>query len=208
MSLPAYSSMRIRGGFEALRQDAFFPLRSESLPPLLAGVERYDRSLKGHLERVSVLCVRTGSAMGFEGKELFDLGVAALLHDIGKVAVPFHILNKPARLSVEEALLVQDHPVSGERIVRAFSFPETVCRIVRHHHERYDGKGYPDGLAGEEIPLGARILRVADAYDAVTEERPYRRAMARAEARRWMADLSGLHFDPEVVEHFLSAEAC
>jgi putative nucleotidyltransferase with HDIG domain len=142
--------------------------------------------------------------MGLSGKRLLYLQLAALLHDVGKVSVPEHILEKPGMLSLQETLVIQDHSLRGEQTLRELSLPEPICQTVRHHHERFDGKGYPDGLAGTEIPLEARILQVADAYDAMTQDRPYRSAMTSEAASFWIAGLAGVCFDPDVVDAFLS----
>jgi len=126
----------------------------------------------------------------------------ALLHDIGKIGVPDNILRKPAALSEAEWVTMRKHPEFGARIVAGIPFLEDVARIVRHHHERWDGRGYPDGLAGEDIPLGARIFAVADSFDAMTSDRPYRRAMTIDEARAEVARCRGTQFDPTVADAF------
>jgi HD-GYP domain-containing protein (c-di-GMP phosphodiesterase class II) len=144
--------------------------------------------------------------LGLSGRRLLYLQLAALLHDVGKLDVPPHILDKPGMLSFQETLVVQDHSLRGEQILRALSLPHPICQAVRAHHERYDGRGYPDGLAGEDIPLESRVVQVADAYDAMKEDRPYRAAMTPEDARAWIAGLSGVYFDPEVVDCFLRGE--
>jgi putative nucleotidyltransferase with HDIG domain len=145
--------------------------------------------------------------MGLGGKRLLYLQLAALLHDVGKLSVPPHILEKPGMLSLQETLLIQDHSLRGEQILRELSLPESICQTVRAHHERFDGKGYPDGLVGAEIPLEARIVQVADAYDAMTQDRPYRAAMTSEDASFWISGLSGVTFDPDVVDSFLSVSS-
>jgi putative nucleotidyltransferase with HDIG domain len=167
---------------------------------LTNAVEARDAYTGKHAERVA--------AYGLELTTRIDPDLAAepeiefgfLLHDIGKVAIPDGILHKPEPLSDPERSLMRRHPVIGWEILRAIPFLEEAGRIVRHHHERWDGEGYPDGLAGEAIPLAARIFAVADALDAITTDRPYRPAASLDEARETIARGSGTQFDPRVVE--------
>jgi len=183
-----------------------FTVQRGSLAALLASMSSYNHDLRGHCERVCNLCLPTAFQMGVVGKRLLYLQLAALLHDVGKLNVPPHILDKPGMLSLQETLLIQDHSLRGEQILRALSMPEPICQTVRSHHERFDGKGYPDGLAGDEISLESRIVQVADAYDAMTEDRPYRAAMTSEAASLWISALAGISFDPEVVHCFLRAK--
>ena len=125
---------------------------------------------------------------------------AALLHDIGKVAIPDEILHKPGPLTDEEWVLMREHPVIGERILRVLPGLGTVARIVRHEHERWDGGGYPDGLVAEAIPLGSRIIIAADTYHAITSDRPYRAARSHSEAVEELIRCAGTQFDPQVTE--------
>jgi ribonuclease P protein subunit RPR2 len=125
-----------------------------------------------------------------------------LLHDVGKVAIPDAILYKPGRLSEKERALMAQHPVIGAQIVRGIEFLAQAAQVVRHHHERWDGAGYPDGLAGEDIPLAARVFAVADVLDALTTDRPYRPASPLAQAREMINADSGTHFDPAVIDAF------
>ena len=120
--------------------------------------------------------------MGVSEIEVERIAAAALVHDVGKVAIPDRVLHKPAPLDDDEWLLMRDHPVIGERILRTIPGMGAVARIVRHEHERFDGRGYPDGLAGESIPVGSRVILACDAYHAMTSDRPYRRAMAHDDA--------------------------
>jgi HD-GYP domain-containing protein (c-di-GMP phosphodiesterase class II) len=126
--------------------------------------------------------------------------MAAVLHDIGKVAVPDRILHKPAALNPDEWALMREHPVIGERILRAIPGMGAVARIVRHEHERFDGRGYPDGLAGRDIPIGSRIILACDAFNAMTTDRPYRAAMSRRAALDELCRCAGTQFDPQVTE--------
>ncbi|MEA2399657.1 MAG: hypothetical protein QOK00_60 [Thermoleophilaceae bacterium] len=153
-----------------------------------------------HSDRVVEVAQHIGERLGLGRRELRDLGYAARLHDIGKVGVPDAVLHKPGPLVEAERQVIQGHSVWGADLVGRIPGLEDVARIVRHHHERYDGEGYPDGLAGRDIPLASRILTVADAYVAMTENRPYRRARPRFEVDREFRDCSGKQFDPYVVE--------
>jgi HD-GYP domain-containing protein (c-di-GMP phosphodiesterase class II) len=131
------------------------------------------------------------------------LRVAALLHDIGKIGIPDSALNKPARLTSAEFLMVKAHPVITAQIVGKIEALAHLVPIIRHHHERWDGTGYPDGLKGDDIPLLARILAVADGFEAMTSERPYRRARSEEEALAELKKCAGSQWDPKVVEAFL-----
>lgn len=125
-----------------------------------------------------------------------------LLHDIGKIGISDSLLNKPSPLREEEYELIKEHPIIGEQIVKEIKFLELGVPLIRHHHERYDGKGYPDGLEGEKIPLLARILTVADAFDAMVSTRPYRRALTFGEAKKELEQKAGTQFDPRIVKIF------
>jgi HD-GYP domain-containing protein (c-di-GMP phosphodiesterase class II) len=152
-----------------------------------------------HSDRVVGLAQRIGERLGLEERELRDLGYAAKLHDIGKVGVPDVVLHKAGPLDAAERKLIEGHSVWGADLVGRIPGLEGVARIVRHHHERYDGEGYPDGLEGRDIPLASRVLTVADAYVAMTEDRPYRRARPRFEVDREFRECMGKQFDPWVV---------
>jgi putative two-component system response regulator len=136
----------------------------------------------GHSERLAEYAVQLGESFGLPEEELRELRLASLLHDIGKVAVPGGVLLKPGPLNAEETDMVRQHPVIGESICAPLKSLRHILPVIRHHHERLDGSGYPDGLAGDEIPLNARILQVADIYDALTTDRPYRDAISSEEA--------------------------
>ena len=160
-----------------------------------------------HSDRVVGLAHQIGERLGLGERELRDLGYAARLHDIGKVGVPDLVLHKPGPLDDVERELIKGHSVWGADLVGRIPGLEDVARIVRHHHERYDGFGYPDGLAGRDIPLASRILTVSDAYVAMTEDRPYRRARPRFEVDHEFRDCSGAQFDPYVVQALREAVA-
>jgi putative nucleotidyltransferase with HDIG domain len=166
---------------------------------LAAALEGNDRYPADHASSVAELAVAIGRELGVSDAELRDLRYGALFHDIGKVAVPRAILTKAGPLSPTELEAVRRHPVAGEEILAPVPFLSGVRRIVRHDHERWDGRGYPDGLAGEAIPLGARIVLVADAYHAMRADRPYRAALSARAARAELEAHAGTQFDPGVV---------
>jgi len=196
---------------ETLREGSVNPVQAshwqEVLWQFLRQLARRDPELRSHSERVCGVSLRIGRALGLSGERLFILFAAALLHDIGKLLIPAGILDKPGKLTLSEFRRVRDHAIHGEQMLKAASLPFSVCRSVRGHHERYDGKGYPDRLEGEEIPLEARILGVADAYDAMTADRPYHAGMGGRAACQRISRLAGVHFDPRVVESFLPLPA-
>ena len=153
-----------------------------------------------HSESVVELTVAVAAAMGADAQERDHVATAALLHDIGKVAIPDEVLHKPAPLNDAEWVLMREHPVIGERILRAIPGLGPVAKIVRHEHERFDGGGYPDGLRGDAIPLGSRLILACDTYHAMTSDRPYRARMPHAEAVAELARCAGSQFDPRVTE--------
>ena len=145
----------------------------------------HERSGENHIRRVQAWAVALAEAAGMPADEVEAVKVAALLHDIGKLAVPEHILTKPGRLTAKEFGRVRIHPIVGAEIIKAVPFPYPVAPFIRSHHERWDGAGYPDGLQGEETPLGARVLSVVDYFDALSSVRPYHAAaIARSRSRR------------------------
>jgi len=152
---------------------------------------------------VTAYSIEIGKAMGCSLEELDTLNFAGHLHDIGKIGIRDDILLKPGRLTDEEFAKIKEHPVIGTNIVEQLGFWERERQIIRCHHERYDGKGYPDGLCHEEIPLLARILSVADVYDAVSSDRAYRKRMDDSQALRIIQEGARTQFDPRVVDVFL-----
>ena len=158
-----------------------------------------DEVTGSHLNRVRVYCREFGRMMGLEEQDTHALDAASLLHDIGKLAVPEHILSKPGKLTPEEFEQVKLHPKIGAEILERVEFPYPVVPIVRHHHEQWAGAGYPDGLSGLEIPIGARILSVVDCFDALVSDRPYRKGMTVAAAVGIIVADSGTRYDPEIV---------
>ncbi len=178
---------------------------ANSLAGALAhAVDAKDPRTRSHSQTVSQLCVMVATELGFEPRQLGRIRVAGLLHDVGKIGIPGGILQKPARLIADEYEQMKHHPVLGAEIVRAANFADE-ARWVRHHHERFDGSGYPDGLAGEQIPLESRIILVADAFEAITADRPYRTALGRELALAELHANAGSQFDPRVVEAFCRA---
>jgi putative nucleotidyltransferase with HDIG domain len=170
-------------------------------------VEAKDPYTHGHSDRVTTLAVMLARKLGFGGDQLNRIRFGCILHDIGKLATPIEILQKPGQLTAQEYDIIKQHTVAGARIIEGLDFLEEEREIVLHHHERYDGEGYPGKLAGEEIPLGARICAVADAYDAMTSRRPYREAMSRQEAQAELLRGSGLAHDPSLVAAFVDVLA-
>lgn len=157
----------------------------------------------GHSERVTELALSTARTLGLLGQELDDLHRGAFLHDIGKVGVRSSILDKPGKLTPEEYEIIKEHPRIGARILEPIAAYRSVIPIVLQHHERYDGKGYPDGLGGDDIHKGARIIAVADVYDAMLAKRPYRSGLRLEDVVDYIRTTAGSQFDPEVVDAFL-----
>jgi putative nucleotidyltransferase with HDIG domain len=166
-------------------------------------IESKDPYTLGHCERVSDYACALAEEIGFDATTMFWFKVGALLHDVGKIVVPIEILNKHGPLTPEERGWMERHPVAGVELLKEVEFPGDVLPMIRGHHERYDGHGYPDRLAGEDIPLAARILCVADVFDALTSDRPYRKAFATADALRMMQADTGRAFDPDVLAAFM-----
>src|SRR5580704_9453166 len=175
-------------------------LHLRTIEALALAIEAKDHTTHDHLQRVQVYAIEVGKDLGLDEGQLEALRAAALLHDIGKLAVPEHIISKPGKLTREEFEKMKIHPVVGAEILERVRFPHPVTPIVRSHHERWDGTGYPDGLRGASIPIGARILAAVDCLDALAWHRQYRRALPRDEAMSKVAAESGKAFDPEVVE--------
>jgi HD-GYP domain-containing protein (c-di-GMP phosphodiesterase class II) len=166
-------------------------------------VEAKDATTRGHLDRAHSLGLALAARMDSELMERPELGYGFFLHDIGKVGIPEHILRKNGSLSDPEWNVMREHPVIGAQIVAPIQFLGDAVEVIRHHHERFDGSGYPSGMKANEIPLAARIFSVADSYDAMTSDRPYRTAMPVESALQELRDGSGTQFDPDVVEVFL-----
>ena len=174
-----------------------------TLKALTAALETRDQETHGHSERVVNFSLRLGRELGLGEGQMRSLEFGSLLHDIGKIGVPDAILRKPARLTEEEWVKMREHPLHGSEILEGIDFLEGAACVVAQHHEKWDGSGYPHGLRGEQIDLNARIFAVADAFDAITSDRVYRRGRTYEVAVNELTRCAGTHFDPRVVEAFL-----
>jgi putative two-component system response regulator len=174
----------------------------ETVEVLANAVEGRDRYTRGHIERVTTYALWMAEELRWPSENIRILQFGSRLHDIGKVIVPDQILNKPGQLNAEEWDLMKKHPIAGAKIIQKISHLEEAIPYVLHHHEKWSGDGYPHGLNGREIPLGARILALADVYDAMTTLRPYRPARSRDVVLKLIAEDSGKHFDPDLVPTF------
>ena len=161
-----------------------------------------DHDTEGHSRRVTEMTIRLAHAMGIDEREIIHIQRGAILHDIGKVGIPDYILNKPGPLTDEEWEKMKQHPVYSRRLLSKIPYLQKALEIPYSHHERWDGSGYPDGLAGERIPLAARIFAVVDVWDALTSDRPYRKAWPVRKALNHIREQAGKHFDPQVVRCF------
>ena len=175
----------------------------DSVKVLAGAIEAKDPYTRGHSDRVRSLSLRIGIKLGLSGKRLEDLVFGALLHDIGKIGIKDEVLQKPGQLSPEEYRHVQEHPLIGVKILEAFDFFKDKVPMIRHHHEHFDGGGYPDRLVGDKIPLEAKIIAITDAFDAMTSLRPHRAKMALATALNELQEGVGKQFDPSILEIFL-----
>jgi putative nucleotidyltransferase with HDIG domain len=176
----------------------------ETIQAFALALEAKDAYTHGHSESVTTLCETTARELGCSEAFCATLRQAGILHDIGKIGIASSILNKPGRLTPDEYQIIKSHPSTGRRILENISFLREVVPIVYHHHERFDGNGYPDGLAGQEIPLGSRVMLVADTYDAMTSDRPYRKGLSHLEAVDELQRCAGTQFDPDCVNAFIS----
>jgi putative nucleotidyltransferase with HDIG domain len=179
-----------------------------TIEALAQAVDAKDQVTHDHIRRVQQKSLELAAALGVrDDAELQAIKAASLLHDIGKIGIPEHILNKPGRLTVSEFEIMKRHAEIGADILSVIGFPYPLIPIVRHHHENWDGTGYPDRIAGEAIPIGARILQVVDCFDALTSDRPYRPAMEHDEALKIVSDRAGTMYDPRVVKVLLTLQA-
>lgn len=186
-----------RARAQELRESYMLTVRA-----LASAVEARDAYTGRHAERVAAYGMQLAEVYGLDYRDNPEIEFGFILHDAGKVAVPDAILFKPGRLTAEERQIIEMHPITGSEIVRDIAFLGAARDVIRHHHERWDGTGYPDRLAGEEIPISARIFAVADTLDALTTNRPYRRASTITRAREIIRQAEGTHFDPGVIAAF------
>lgn len=170
---------------------------------ILKALDAKDNYTFGHSMRVAYFSLVTGREANLSEEDLYDLELSAIFHDVGKIGTPDAVLNKPSRLSEEEFLIMKKHPENSCEILKEFPYFEKIAQNVRLHHERYDGKGYPLGLKGEEIPLAARIILIADTFDAMTSTRSYRKGFPYEIAFDELVQFSGTQFDPKLVELFI-----
>jgi putative two-component system response regulator len=181
---------------------------SDMLEALLSALEIREKEIEGHCERVTAFTMILAEAMGVPHQQYPDIERGALLHDVGKIGIPDRILFKPGPLNAAEWEIMRQHPVIGYRMcMKVRSLQRAAQEVVLCHHERWDGKGYPQGLRGEDIPIGARIFAVADTLDAMTSDRPYRAALSLEEASAEIERCAGKQFDPQVVKAFFSIPA-
>jgi putative nucleotidyltransferase with HDIG domain len=190
-------ALEIKGAYDKL--EATY---DQTLESLMSALDARDRETEGHSTRVAHLVAKLGEALGYSSKDLKVLERGSLLHDIGKIGISDTILHKPGPLSEEEWKIMRLHPDIGAKIVAGIPFLQETIPLIRHHQEKWDGTGYPEGLHGEEIPALARIFSVVDTFDALTSKRPYRNAISASEAVDYLREQAGIIFDPNIVETF------
>jgi putative nucleotidyltransferase with HDIG domain len=193
-------------GGTAIRRARLFQTLEQSYMQMVLALARTmdarDTYTAGHSERIADMAEIVARALGYGEDEVQEVRWGALLHDIGKIGVPDEILRKPGPLTEAEEIVMRQHPIVGEGILAPTERMRGVATIVRHHQERWDGSGYPDGIRGEEIPVGARILAVVDAYSAITDDRPYKKARSHEEAMQELRRGAGTRYDPRIVDEF------
>ena len=176
-----------------------------TIKTLLNALRCKDEYTWGHSLRVAYFCISVGREMGLSSEELYELEVSALFHDIGKIGVPDVVLTKPTRLNEEEFQIMKMHPTNSFEILKDFPLFYQMAQNAKYHHERFDGRGYPEGIKGDAIPLFARIILIADTYDAMTSSRPYRKGLPMSVAFNELREFSGTQFDGKIVEQFILA---
>tara|TARA_B100000029_G_scaffold421722_1_gene428113 strand:+ start:1202 stop:1933 length:732 start_codon:yes stop_codon:yes gene_type:complete len=172
---------------------------------ILLALDMKDAYTFGHSTRVAFYSQELGKEVGLSSEELYQLELASLFHDIGKIGIPDNILLKPTRLSQDEFTIMKTHPERSEEVLKNFSPFEKIAKYARHHHERYDGKGYPDNLKGEDIPYFSRIILISDTFDAMTSDRPYRKGLPYDVAFSELEEFAGSQFDPKLSKVFVKA---
>ena len=177
---------------------------NEGILMLAKAAEEKDKETGDHINRIMDLTYHLGIALGLPHEQASHIARFSRIHDVGKIHIPDHILNKPGPLDEEEWRLMKQHTVSGERIISELSYYQIAREIARSHHENWDGSGYPDGLRQETIPLSARIVAIADVFDALTHDRPYKKAWPKKDALSEMSCMSGVKFDPKIVRVFIA----
>lgn len=189
----------------AIENARLYNMKKEIILVLANAIEAKDEYTRGHVERVCSFCLAIARELQLPPADIRDLEVCSFLHDVGKIGVPDAVLQKPGKLDQDEREKMERHAEMGEHLVQPIDVPARVKQSIRQHQERWDGQGYPDGLVGEQIHIFARIISVADTWDAMTSDRPYRKALARDIATAELRKSSGTQLDPTVVEAFLCA---
>jgi HD-GYP domain-containing protein (c-di-GMP phosphodiesterase class II) len=198
----ALSLLGMASQVEALKEDNK-KISEQAARTILKALDAKDNYTFGHSMRVAYFSLVTGAEAELTPEEMYELELSAIFHDIGKIGTPDAVLNKPSRLSEEEFLIMKKHPENSYEILKEFPYFEKVADNARLHHERFDGKGYPLGLKGENIPLAARIILIADTFDAMTSTRPYRKGLPYEVAFEELLQFSGTQFDPNLVQLFI-----
>jgi putative nucleotidyltransferase with HDIG domain len=189
----------------ALTHEAMEEAFAGTIRSLAETIDAKDPSTRGHSDWVSKYAMMIGRALEYDEERLEVLKYSGYLHDIGKIGIPDGVLGKEEQLSTDEWRLMKKHPIVSSKILEPVQLPNVIKEAVRHHHERFDGKGYPYGLSGDAIPIESRILAVADSFEAMTSDRPYRKALSDEQAVGELKRCTGSQFDPKVVEAFLNA---
>lgn len=172
---------------------------------ILKALDMKDNYTHGHSLRVADYCLILGHHLEMDEEKLYELELSALFHDIGKIGIPDKILSKPDRLTEEEFQVMKTHPVLSYELLKGFEGYEQIAKNARHHHERYDGKGYPDNLKADEIPMISRMILIADTFDAITSSRVYRKELKETIAFEELTEFAGTQFDPFLVKQFIRA---
>jgi putative nucleotidyltransferase with HDIG domain len=204
--LALLSAMALKAGIAVDNARLYDDMRNlffNTVETLVRAIQARDQYTSGHSARVTRYCLLTAERLGLSTREKQHLYLTAMLHDIGKIGIPDDLLNKPGKLTDEEFQRVRDHVKVGASMLQALGEMHPIVPLILHHHESYDGSGYPDGLKGTKIPLISRIVAVADTWDAMTSDRPYRKARSHQQAVDELKRCSGKNFDPKVIKVFL-----